>query len=97
VLLASTRIARRDLEMPLRDRTDPDVAPRRRNHERAKSMNSLPLADYAAVRIDVRESSTDATPANARQRVRHIAKPSRFRGTDEFARRPLTQCLPREG
>ena len=97
VLLASTCIARRDLEMSFRDRADPDVAPRGRDHQRAKSLDVLTLANDATVRIDVREASADATPADAGQRVRHVPKPRGFRGGDEFSRRSLAHGPARSG
>ena len=90
VLLSSTRVARRDLEMSFRDRTDPDFAPRRRDHQRAKSTDVLPLPDDATVRIDVRKASADSTPLDAGLRVRHIPKPCGFGGCCEIARRPST-------
>jgi hypothetical protein len=89
VLLAAARVARRDLQMSFRDRTDPHVAPRGRNHQRAKATNVRALADDAAVRIDVREAPAGSAPADARLRVRHVSQPCRFRGSDELSRRPL--------
>jgi hypothetical protein len=59
-------------------------------------MNAIPLPDDATVRIDKRESPADSPPANARHRIRHIAKSGRFRGADEFAGRPLTQWILEE-
>jgi hypothetical protein len=93
VLLPAARVARRHLEMSFRDRTDPHVAPRGRDHERAEAADVLALADDAAVGIDVRKAPADSTPANAGHRVRDIPKPCRFRGCDEISRWPLAHVL----
>ena len=84
ILLATTRVARRDLQMPVLVRADPDVGPRRRNHERAEAPQHLARANYAAVGINVSEAAAVPLPANAGHRIGHVAKSRRFRGADVF-------------
>src|SRR5687767_4284262 len=95
ILLPSTRVARRDLEVSLRHRTDPDVAPRRRDRQGAEATDARSLPDDATVRIEIGEPAADATPVDAGHRVRHVPKPRRFRGSNELSSRSVAHDLSR--
>ncbi len=57
ILLAARRIAAGRLQMRARVGGDPDVGPRRRQHQRANARQRLRVADQPAVRIDDRRNS----------------------------------------
>ena len=80
VLLAPARVARGDLEMSVLVRADPDVGPRRRNHEGAEAVDRVLGDDQAAVGVVVREAATAALAADAGYDVADVAQPRRDRG-----------------
>jgi hypothetical protein len=80
VLLAPARVTRGDLEVSVLVRADPDVGPRRRDHERAEALNRVLGDDKTAIGVVVREAATAALAADARDDVADVTQPGRDRG-----------------
>src|SRR5690348_14037994 len=63
---------------------NPHVGPSWRDHELANSLELGLVANDASIRADIRKATAAALPANAWCGIRHVAKPSCFRGFDVF-------------
>src|SRR5947199_9691065 len=65
ILFSSSRITSRRLQMAERIGTNPDVGPRRRNHQRLDSSQHLHVQNRATVDVDIAESFIAANATNA--------------------------------
>src|SRR5205085_2729017 len=90
VLLPSASVARRDLQVAVLERTDPDVCPRGRDHERAESLDRVLFLNGLAVCADVRKAAAVTQPLDAGHRVADVAKPGGFCGIDVLSGKSLT-------
>jgi len=91
VLLASARVTRGDLQVAVLVRTNPDIRPRRRNHERAKPIDRFARANDVSVRVDVRKPATLALTSNTRHRIGNVSEARGSRGPHVLVRDRLTQ------
>ena len=74
VLLATAFIPPGRLQMPMVQRTNPDIAPRRRDGEGPDTVESVPVAQEAAFYGAIAEALTAAFTAEARSLVRDVAQ-----------------------
>jgi hypothetical protein len=75
ILFASTRVARRSLNVTVRDRTNPDVAIRRWNCERFDAPKLALIPDELSIRIEIGEVAAMRFARNAGPRVVDVTKP----------------------
>jgi len=73
VLLASARVAGRGLNVTVGNRTDPDVAIRRRNRQSFDASELALVFDGLAVRIEIRKIPAAQLARNAGPRVVNVA------------------------
>jgi hypothetical protein len=74
VLLAAARVATGGLQMPVGDRTDPDVAPRRRNHKQPNALERSFVTHFPTVGIDEAEAVARSLAANPRVVVADVSE-----------------------
>src|SRR5262249_46182823 len=92
VLLASARVAAGRLQMTARVWTDPDVLPRRRNHQRADALQLRRSANEAAVGGDIAHARLRADALDAwRAAIVHVTESGDLRGLRRRQRR-LRAC-----
>jgi len=62
------------LDVAVRDRTDPDIGPRRRNGQRADARQRRPIMNDGTIHTRVREAPTRALASDAGPVVVHMPK-----------------------
>jgi len=75
ILFASTRVARRGLNVPVRNRTNPDVTVCGRDRERFDASELALVLDGFPVRIEIGEMPSAQLPRDAGPRVVDVAQP----------------------
>src|SRR5207237_455078 len=82
ILLAGARVAADGLDVAMRRRADPDVAPRRRDRQRADAREGGPIAHPTALGIDVHEAAADVAASQAGAAFDDVREPRRLRRLD---------------
>jgi hypothetical protein len=77
VLLSATAIAGRHLQMTVLVGADPDVRPRRGNHQQTEPFEHGGRADYAALGVYILEPAAVPMPSNSRHRIGNVAQTRR--------------------
>src|SRR6185436_13697951 len=75
VLLAAFAVAAGGLQVAVRERADPHVAPRRRNGERADARELLLVLDLLAVHADVAKAAAVTQATDSGARVEDVLQP----------------------
>src|SRR4051794_3200895 len=94
VLLAATVVTAGRLQMAVRPRTDPDIAPGRWNRQGADACERDFVAHPLTTGIDVTEAALGRLPGDARVGVRRIAEPGR---AGDLLRPVRTALIRRQG
>ncbi len=79
VLLAATGVATGRLQVTVGERTDPNVAPRRRDHQAVNPGERLGVAHGATVNADESKSAPRSLPTNPGQRIADVPQVHRLR------------------
>ena len=74
ILLPTASVARCDLKVSILEGADPDIGPRRRNHEGLEPGEHLRRANYLAVGVNIIEPAPMLLASNARHCVGYVAK-----------------------
>ena len=74
VLLAVSLVATARLQVAVLQRTNPDILPGRRNHQRLDALERLPVADNPAIRAAIAESPANPLAPDARVVIMHVTQ-----------------------
>jgi hypothetical protein len=77
VLLSATGIAGRHLQMTVFVGADPDVRPRRRNHQRPEALEHRGRADSVPLGVYILEPAAVPVPSNSRHGIGDVAQTRR--------------------
>ena len=83
-LLASTLVASGSLQVAVGVGADPDLAPGRRDDERADASKKLNVVDLLAIGREVAEAAPDALPCDAGLGSGHVTKTGGLRAGDRI-------------